>query len=126
MNMWSSTSQLHLSLTAHYVSSDGSCAALTLRQATCPWTTRDTIIANGLREFFHLWHLKEDKQACVTWDSGANVVKAIVPNSWMTNTLQPSWAWAAAMTARHDGQTVTQPLHCENLLKSNIFKPLRS
>ncbi|KAK7938916.1 hypothetical protein WMY93_002242 [Mugilogobius chulae] len=39
-------------------------------------------IAKGFKEFLTSWDLQEEKQVCVTTDSGANVVKAIALNNW--------------------------------------------
>ncbi|KAL6474714.1 hypothetical protein MHYP_G00157540 [Metynnis hypsauchen] len=35
-----------------------------------------------MEEFLQSWCLKEEKQVCVTTDSGANIVKAIELNNW--------------------------------------------
>ncbi len=39
-------------------------------------------IASGLKQFLQEWNLDEEKQMCLTTDSGANIVKSVTLNMW--------------------------------------------
>jgi len=82
-DMWSSrTSEPYISLTVHYIDSDWKLLNSCLETSFFPEDHTGENIASGLREFLQSWRLEEDKQVCVTTDSGANIVKAVALNNW--------------------------------------------
>lgn len=82
-DLWSSrTTEPYLSLTVHYINSDWELCNSNLETSYFPEDHTGENIATGLREFLQSWHLNEEKQVCVTTDSGANVVKALRLNDW--------------------------------------------
>nr|XP_054606785.1 E3 SUMO-protein ligase ZBED1-like [Nothobranchius furzeri] len=82
-DMWSSrTSDPYMSLTIHYVDKDWKLKNKCLETSFFPEDHTGENIAKGLKEFLSSWNLQEEKQVCVTTDSGANVVKAVALNNW--------------------------------------------
>ncbi|XP_036416323.1 zinc finger BED domain-containing protein 4-like [Colossoma macropomum] len=83
MDIWSSrTTEPYLSLTVHYINREWKLCSSCLETSYFPEDHTGQNIADGLKEFLQSWCLKEEKQVCVTTDSGANVVKAIELNNW--------------------------------------------
>ncbi|XP_039901550.1 E3 SUMO-protein ligase ZBED1-like [Simochromis diagramma] len=81
--MWSSrTSEPYLSLTAHYIDQDWNLKSKCLQTAYLPDNHTGEVIALGLSEALASWGLSEDKQVCITTDSGTNIVKATSLNDW--------------------------------------------
>lgn len=81
-DLWSSrTSEPYLSLTVHYIDNWELCNKC-LQTSYFPEDHTGEVIANGLREALSAWNLREDRQVCMTTDSGANVVKALALNRW--------------------------------------------
>ncbi|XP_041837691.1 E3 SUMO-protein ligase ZBED1-like [Melanotaenia boesemani] len=72
-----------MSLTIHYIDGDWKLSNLCLETSFFPDDHTGENLANGLKDFLQSWQLSEDKQVCVTMDSGANVVKALKLNNWM-------------------------------------------
>lgn len=62
------------SLTVHYVDSDFTLQSKTLQTAYFPDDNTAGIIAQGLLETLTTWGLEDDRMACITTDSGANIV----------------------------------------------------
>nr|XP_024661555.1 zinc finger BED domain-containing protein 1-like [Maylandia zebra] len=82
-DMWSSrTSEPYLSLTAHYIDQDWNLKSKCLQAAYLPDDHTGEVIALGLSEALASWGLSEDKQVCITTDSGTNIVKATSLNNW--------------------------------------------
>ncbi|KAI4885812.1 hypothetical protein NFI96_022422 [Prochilodus magdalenae] len=82
-DIWSSTTtEPYLRLTVHYINSEWKLCSPCLETSYFPKDHTGHNIADSLREFLQSWCLKEEKQVCVTTDSGPNVVKAIELNNW--------------------------------------------
>lgn len=82
-DMWSSrTSEPYLSVTAHYIDQDWALKSKCLQTAYFPDDHTAEAIASGLTELLASWGLCENKQVCITTDSGANIVKATTLNNW--------------------------------------------
>lgn len=82
-DMWSSrTSEPYLSLTAHYIDQDWNLKSKCLQTAYLPDDHTGEVIALGLSEVLASWGLSEDKQVCITTDSGTTIVKATSLNNW--------------------------------------------
>ncbi|XP_041841381.1 E3 SUMO-protein ligase ZBED1-like isoform X2 [Melanotaenia boesemani] len=82
-DMWSSrTSEPYLSLTAHYIDQDWNLKSKCLQTSYFPDDHTGEVIALGLSEALASWGLSEEKQVCITTDSGTNIVKAASLNNW--------------------------------------------
>ncbi|KAL3991353.1 troponin I, fast skeletal muscle [Sarotherodon galilaeus] len=82
-NMWSSrTSEPYPSLTAHYIDQDWNLKSKCLQTAYLPDDHTGEVTALGLSEALASWGLSEDKQVCITTDSGTNIVKTTSLNNW--------------------------------------------
>ena len=82
-DMWSSrTSEPYMSLTVHLIDKDWNLLSKCLQTAYFPEDHTGEIIAAGLSEALASWGLSEDKQVCITTDSGTNIVKATSLNNW--------------------------------------------
>lgn len=82
-DIWSSrTSEPYLSLTAHFIDQDWILKSKCLQTAYFPEDHTGEIIAAGLSEALTSWGLSEEKQVCITTDSGTNIVKATSLNNW--------------------------------------------
>lgn len=82
-DLWSSrTSEPYLSLTAHYIDQDWNLKSKCLQTAYFPVDHTGEAIALGLSDALESWGLSEDKQVCITTDSGTNIVKATSLNNW--------------------------------------------
>ncbi|XP_064153682.1 E3 SUMO-protein ligase ZBED1-like isoform X1 [Anguilla rostrata] len=82
-DMWSSrTSEPYMSLTIHYVDKEWNLQSRCLQTAYSLDDHTAEIIAQGLVEALASWGLSEDRQVCITTDSGANIVKAVSLNNW--------------------------------------------
>ncbi|XP_046873310.1 E3 SUMO-protein ligase ZBED1-like [Hypomesus transpacificus] len=82
-DLWSSrTSEPYISLTIHYIDKEWNLQNKCLQTSYFPDDHTGEAIAEGLKDAFASWGLSEDKQVCITSDSGANVVKAAQINKW--------------------------------------------
>ncbi len=83
-DMWSSrTSEPYMSLTAYFIDrQDWILKSKCLQTAYFPEDHTGEIIAAGLSEALASWGLSEDKQVCITTDSGTSIVKATSLNNW--------------------------------------------
>lgn len=81
-DLWSScTSEPYLSLTIYFIHDWKLCSAC-LETTNFPQDHTGELIAQGLREVLECWGLKETNMACMTTDSGTNMVRALELNSW--------------------------------------------
>ncbi len=67
----------------HFINSKWNLCNACLETSYFPEDHTGEDIAYGLKEFLQSWHLDEEKQVCVTTDSGANIVKALQLNDWL-------------------------------------------
>ncbi len=82
-DMWSSrATEPYISLTVHYITSDWSLNSCCIQTSFFPDDHTGENIASGLKHFLQEWNLDEEKQVCLTTDSGANIVKAVTINMW--------------------------------------------
>lgn len=82
-DMWSSrTSEPYMSLTIHFIDKEWNLQSKCLQTAYFPEDHTGEIIAPGLVEALASWGLSEDRQVCITTDSGSNIVKATSLNNW--------------------------------------------
>ncbi|KAK7934198.1 hypothetical protein WMY93_005094 [Mugilogobius chulae] len=82
-DLWSSrTSEPYLSLTIHFISDDWRLLSYCLQTSYFPEDHTGELIAQGLKDALSSWSLKEERMACMTTDSGANVVRALTINNW--------------------------------------------
>ncbi len=82
-DIWSSrTSEPYLSLTIHFVDEDWNLQSKCLQTAYCPEDHTGEVIAQGMIEALASWGLSENRQVCITTDSGTNMVKAASLNKW--------------------------------------------
>lgn len=82
-DLWSSrTSEPYMSLTVHYIDADWKLQNKCLAAVYFPQDHTGIEIAQGLKDSFVSWDLHEEKLACITTDSGANIVKAAELNKW--------------------------------------------
>ncbi|XP_058616584.1 uncharacterized protein LOC131530377 isoform X2 [Onychostoma macrolepis] len=75
-DLWSSrTSEPYLSLTVHFIDQDWKLVSLCLQTVYFPEDhTGESIAAS--------WGLREDRQVCITTDSGTSIIKAAELNRW--------------------------------------------
>lgn len=82
-DMWTSrATEPYISLTVHYIRNDWSLDSCCLQTSFFPDDHTGENIADGLKQFLNEWGLDEEKQVCLTTDSGSNVVKAVALNKW--------------------------------------------
>lgn len=82
-DMWSSrTSEPYMSLTIHFIDKDWNLQSKALQTAYFPEDHKGEVIAPGMIEALASWGLSEDRQVCITTDSGSNMVKATSLNKW--------------------------------------------
>lgn len=82
-DMWSSrATEPYISLTVHYITSDWSLNSCCIQTSFFPDDHTGQNITSGLKQFLQEWNLDEEKQVCLTTDSGANIVKAVSLNMW--------------------------------------------
>ncbi|XP_067270785.1 E3 SUMO-protein ligase ZBED1-like [Pseudorasbora parva] len=82
-DMWSSrATEPYISFTVHYITNDWSLNSCCLQTSFFPDDHTGENIASGLKQFLQDWDLDEEKQVCLTTDSGANIVKAATLNMW--------------------------------------------
>lgn len=82
-DLWSSrTFQPYMSLTAHYVDAEWKLRSFCLQTCYFPDDHTGEIIGQGLKDALASWKLVEDRHACVTSDSGMNMIKAMKMNEW--------------------------------------------
>lgn len=82
-DLWSSrTLQPYMSLTAHYVDAEWKLRSFYLQTCYFPDDHTGEIIGHGLKDALASWKLVEDRQVCVTTDSGTNMIKAMKLNDW--------------------------------------------
>ncbi|XP_067257230.1 E3 SUMO-protein ligase ZBED1-like [Chanodichthys erythropterus] len=82
-DLWSSrTSQPYLSLTVHFIDQDWKLVSLCLQTVYFPEDHTGEAIAGGLMDALASWGLSEDRQVCITTDSGTNIIKAAELNRW--------------------------------------------
>ncbi|KAL6473716.1 hypothetical protein MHYP_G00172770 [Metynnis hypsauchen] len=82
-DLWSSrTSEPYMSLTVHFIDKDWSLVSLCLQTVYFPEDHTGEAIAAGLADALASWGLGEDRQVCITTDSGTNVIKAAELNGW--------------------------------------------
>ncbi|XP_067257290.1 E3 SUMO-protein ligase ZBED1-like [Chanodichthys erythropterus] len=82
-DLWSSrTSQPYLSLTVHFIDQDWKLVSLCLQTVYFPEDHTGEAIAGGLMDALASWGLSEERQVCITTDSGTNIIKAAELNRW--------------------------------------------
>ncbi|XP_059410212.1 E3 SUMO-protein ligase ZBED1-like [Carassius carassius] len=82
-DLWSSrTSEPYLSLTVHFIDQDWKLVSLCLQTVYFPEDHTGESIAAGLADALASWGLREDRQVCITTDSGTNIIKAAELNRW--------------------------------------------
>ncbi|KAI7799132.1 putative zinc finger BED domain-containing protein 1-like, partial [Triplophysa rosa] len=82
-DMWSSrTSEPYLSLTIHFIDKDWKLQSKCLQTAYFPEDHTGEVIAPGMVEALASWGLSEERQVCITTDSGSNMLKAASLNHW--------------------------------------------
>ncbi|XP_073719120.1 E3 SUMO-protein ligase ZBED1-like [Misgurnus anguillicaudatus] len=82
-DLWSSrTSEPYMSLTVHFIDTDWKLVSLCLQTVYFPEDHTGEAIAAGLADALASWGLDEDRQVCITTDSGTNVIKAAELNKW--------------------------------------------
>lgn len=82
-DLWSSrTSEPYLSLTVHFIDKYWNLVSLCLQTVYFPEDHTGEAIAAGLSDALASWGLSEDRQVCITTDSGTNIIKAAELNGW--------------------------------------------
>ncbi|XP_053506474.1 E3 SUMO-protein ligase ZBED1-like [Ictalurus furcatus] len=82
-DLWSSrTSEPYLSLTVHFIDQDWKLVSLCLQTVYFPEDHTGEAIAAGLTDALASWGLSEERQVCITTDSGTNIIKAVELNRW--------------------------------------------
>ncbi|XP_041093515.1 E3 SUMO-protein ligase ZBED1-like [Polyodon spathula] len=82
-DLWSSqNAEPYVSLTVHYIGPDWSLRSRCLQTSYFPDDHAGEAIAQGLREALSAWGLSEERQICITTDSGAKFIKAVQLNAW--------------------------------------------
>ncbi|MBN3305276.1 ZBED1 protein, partial [Amia calva] len=82
-DLWSSrTSEPYLSLTVHFIDQDWKLVSLCLQTVYFPEDHTGEAIGAGLTDALASWGLGEDRQVCITTDSGTNIIKAAELNRW--------------------------------------------
>ncbi|XP_076880239.1 E3 SUMO-protein ligase ZBED1-like [Brachyhypopomus gauderio] len=78
----SRTIQPYMSLTVHYIDEDWKLQSACLQTCYFPEDHTGEVISQGLIDALGSWNLSEDRQSCMTTDSGTNMVKAVKLNEW--------------------------------------------
>lgn len=82
-DLWSSrTSEPYLSLTVHFIDQDWKLVSLCLQTVYFHEDHTGEAIADRLADALTSWGLREDRQVCITTDSGTNIIKAAELNRW--------------------------------------------
>ncbi|XP_072563330.1 E3 SUMO-protein ligase ZBED1-like [Paramormyrops kingsleyae] len=82
-DLWSSrTSEPYLSLTVHFIDKGWNLVSLCLQTVYFPEDHTGEAIAAGLADALASWGLSDEKQVCITTDSGTNIIKAAELNGW--------------------------------------------
>ncbi|XP_017555590.1 E3 SUMO-protein ligase ZBED1-like [Pygocentrus nattereri] len=72
----------YMSLKVHFIDKDWKLVSLCLQTVYFPEEHTGEAVAAGLADALVSWGLGEDRQICVTTDSGTNVIKAAELNGW--------------------------------------------
>lgn len=80
-DLWSSCT-VQPRVRVHYINEDWSLQSVCLQTCYFPDDHAGKVISQGLKDTLASWKLREDRQVCLTTNSGSNMIKALKLNEW--------------------------------------------